>query len=124
MTVEILATVKIGISNIIESQTLSSSCLVSFFRIKLTIFLICCDHVLFDSNTFNTENMAVPHRAVLPILMRDGILLTRLVVGTGVHITEVVSGGNRLTIHVNVYASVLVVGTMRYPTLLVVHLSM
>ena len=42
--------------------------------------------MLFDSNTFNTENMAVPHRAVLPILMRDGILLTRLVVGTGVHI--------------------------------------
>ena len=80
--------------------------------------------MLFDSNTFNTENMAVPHRAVLPILMRDGILLTRLVVGTGVHITEVVSGGNRLTIHVNVYASVLVVRTMRYPTLLVVHLPM
>ena len=78
--------------------------------------------MLSDSNTFNTENMAVPHRAVLP--MRDGIILTRLVVGTGVHITEVVSGGNRLTIHVNVYASVLVVRTMRYPTLLVVHLSM
>ena len=80
--------------------------------------------MLFDSNTFNTENMAVPHRAVLPILMCDGILLTRLVFGTGVHITEVVSGGNRLTIHVNVYASVLVVRTMGYPTLLVVHLSM
>ena len=75
--------------------------------------------MLFDSNTFNTENMAVPHRAVLPILMHDG-----MVVGTGVHITEVVSSGNRLTIHVNVYASVLVVRTMRYPTLLVVHLSM
>ena len=40
----ILATVKIGISNIIESQTLSSSCLGSFLGflftfLKLTIFL-------------------------------------------------------------------------------------
>ena len=82
--------------------------------------------MLFDSNTFNTENMAVPQRAVLPILMCDGILLIRLVVGTGVHIAEVVSGPNLLTIHmhVNVYARVLIVRTMRYPTLLVVHLSM
>ena len=80
--------------------------------------------MLFDSNTFNTENMAVPQRAVLPILMCDGILLIRLVVGTGVHIAEVVSGPNLLTIHVNVYARVLIARTMRYPTLLVVHLSM
>ena len=39
LTVEILATVKIGISNIIESQTLSSSCLVSFFRIAILLLV-------------------------------------------------------------------------------------
>ena len=36
--------------------------------------------------------MSQPHRAVLPVLIQDGVLLTRLVVGPGIHITEVVSG--------------------------------
>ena len=35
-----ISTVKIGISNIIESQTLSSSCLGSFFRIPIYLFEI------------------------------------------------------------------------------------
>ena len=55
--------------------------------------------------------MSLPHRAVLPILMPDGILLTRLVVDEGVHVTQVVAGGGRFTVHVDVYANVLVVMT-------------
>ena len=64
-----------------------------------------------------------PHRTVLPFLMPGGCPLTRLVVGVGVHVTEVVAGLDRLTVHMDVYAHVLVVKITVYPTLLVVHLS-
>ena len=64
--------------------------------------------------------MSLPHRAVLAILLPEGVrvLLTRLVVGSGVHMTEVVSGINRCTIHMDIYANVLVVRITKYPTLI------
>ena len=40
-----------------------------------------------------------PHRVVLPILLPGGILLTRLVIGVGVHVTQVVAGADRCTVH-------------------------
>ena len=64
-----------------------------------------------------------PSRAVLPILMSDGILLVRLVVCAGVHVTQVVSGANRCSVHMDVYADVLVVSTTMYPTVMVIRLS-
>ena len=60
---------------------------------------------------------------VLAILVPEGVLLTRLVVDVGVYVTEMVTGPDRLTLHVTVYANVLRFGTLVYPTLLVVRLS-
>ena len=67
--------------------------------------------------------MSQPHRAVLSVLIRDGVLLTRLVVGPGIHITEAVSGAEQLTVHMDIYGSVLVVTIIDYLTLMVVRLS-
>ena len=67
--------------------------------------------------------MSEPHRAVLPVLMRDGVLITRLIVGPGIQIVEVVSGATRLTVHKNIYGCILVVRITNYPILLVVRLS-
>ena len=50
--------------------------------------------------------MSQPHRAVLPVLIQDGVLLTRLVVDPSIHITEVVSSVERLTLHMDIYSSV------------------
>ena len=55
--------------------------------------------------------------------MPGGILLTRLVIGVGVHVTQVVAGADRCTMHMDVYADVLVVMITMYPTLMVVRLS-
>ena len=68
--------------------------------------------------------MSRPHRAVLPVLIQDGVLLTRLVVGPSIHIAEVVSGATRLTVHMDIYGSVLMVTITNYPILMVVCLSM
>ena len=65
-----------------------------------------------------------PHRMVLLILMPGGVLLIRLVNGVGVHVSQVVTSLDRLTVHVDVYGDILVVRTTVYPTLMVVHLSM
>ena len=67
--------------------------------------------------------MSEPHRAVLPVLMRDGVLITRLIVGPGIQIVEVVSGATRLTVHMNIYGHILVVRITNYPILMVVRLS-
>ena len=82
-------------------------------------FYYCCscgsDHVYF---ILILSIMSRPHRAVLPVLIQDGALLTSLIVGPGIHIAEVVSA-TRLTVHMDIYGSVLVV----YPILMVVRLS-
>ena len=67
--------------------------------------------------------MSRPHRAVLPVLIQDGVLITRLIVGPGIQIAEMVFGATRLTIHLNIYGSVLVVTITNYPILMVVRLS-
>ena len=56
----------------------------------------------------------------VPILKPGGVLLTRLVIGVGVHVTQVVAGLNRLTVHMDVYADILVVNTTLYLTLMVI----
>ena len=46
----------------------------------------------------------------------------RLVVGDGVRVTETVGGLGRITLHLLVYADVLVIDTTVYPSLMVVQL--
>ena len=46
-----------------------------------------------------------PHRMVLPILMPGGILLTRLVIGVGVHVTQVVAGLDNTPVYIQVESS-------------------
>ena len=64
-----------------------------------------------------------PNRVVLPILIPGGIPLTRLTVGVGVYVTQVVVGTHRCTLHMDIYADVLVARITVYPMLMVVHLS-
>ena len=66
-----------------------------------------------------TSLLVRPHRTVLPILMPGGFLLTRLVIGVGVHVTQVVASLDRLTVHMDVYVDILVVKITVYPTLMV-----
>ena len=67
--------------------------------------------------------MSEPHRAVLPFLLRDGVLITRLIVGPGIQIVEVVSSATSLTVHMNIYGRILMVRITNYPILMVVRLS-
>ena len=67
--------------------------------------------------------MSEPHRAVLPLLLRDGVLITRLIVGPEIQIIEVVSSATRLTVIMNISGRILVVRITNYPILMVVHLS-
>ena len=61
-----------------------------------------------------------PNQVVLPIRMREGVPLFRLVVGDGVRVTESVTGLGRVTLHLLVYSDVLVVNTTIYHTSLMV----
>ena len=63
------------------------------------------------------------HVVTLTFRLPDGVSLTRLVVGAGILVTEVVNTGERMIINMRVYADALVVGTTRYPILMVVNLS-
>ena len=64
----------------------------------------------------DTSLLVHPNRAVLAVLIPGGIEVTRLVVGMGVHVTQVVTGLTRLTVHADVYGDVLVVRQTFYPT--------
>ena len=65
-----------------------------------------------------------PHAVVVPVRMVEGVRLFRLVVGEGVRVTETVTGLGRMTLHLSVYADVLLVDTTIYHTsLMVVRLS-
>lgn len=64
-----------------------------------------------------------PQQVVIPVLVR-GVRITRLLVDPGVNVIELVTGRERLTIHVQVYGDVLRIDTTAYPpSLLVVRLS-
>ena len=63
------------------------------------------------------------HVVNLTFRLPNGVSLTRLVVGAGVLVTEVVNTGERMIINMRVYGDALVVGTTRYPILMVVNLS-
>ena len=63
-----------------------------------------------------------PHRVVLPVLLLDGIVLTRLIMGRGVNLVELVTSTERLTIIVDVYSDTLLIDTTVYPTLYVMRL--
>lgn len=63
-----------------------------------------------------------PHVVVLPINLIEGVVMFRLVVGDGVRVTETVGGLGRITLHLLVYADVLVIDTTVYPSLMVVQL--
>lgn len=65
-----------------------------------------------------------PHHVVIPVHVR-GVRLTRLLVDPGIYVTEVVTGTERMTIYVQVYADTdfLRINAIIYPSLLVVRLS-
>ena len=91
------------------------------------VIVVYSGHVLFNSNIFVTCVMSLlvrPHRVDLVILTSLDIVITRLVVGVGLRMTQVVAGVGRLTVHVDVHGDVLSVRRTTYPILLVVHLSM
>ena len=56
-----------------------------------------------------------PHMVALPFLMPAGVLLTRLVVGARVMVT-VVTGVDRVIVHMHTYSDVLVVNTTLHRT--------
>ena len=64
-----------------------------------------------------------PTRVMLAVLMSAGIVVSRVVAGVGVRVTQVVVSSGRLTVYVDVYGDVLAVKEIKYPVLLVVHLS-
>ena len=64
-----------------------------------------------------------PHEVVLSLPLRSGVLITRLQVGIGIWVTEVITRVNHMTIRLNVYSDILVVDRFGYPTLEVVRLS-
>lgn len=64
-----------------------------------------------------------PHCVVLPVRLPERVVITRLVMNCGVKVTEVVTGIDFLTIHLQVYADMLKVDLTIYPTLMVVRLS-
>ena len=66
----------------------------------------------------NMRLLVHPNRVALPVLLSEGILLTRLVIGRGVHVTEVITSIERLIVHVDVYSDILFVDTTVYQTLI------
>ena len=64
-----------------------------------------------------------PYTVALPVCVPECVILTRLIMGGGVRVTEVVTGVDRLTIHLQMYADILRVDITAYPILMVVCLS-
>ena len=62
-----------------------------FITVVVVVVVTTCYSILILSNDYVFVG-ATTQGAVLPILMPGGILLTRLLIGVGVHVTQVVSG--------------------------------
>ena len=75
-----ISTVKIGISNIKESQTLSSSCLGSFFRIpiyrfEIKIFLNLLVSLVFSCPLLDSDTCICMYELTIHVINLSGSLL-------------------------------------------------
>lgn len=66
---------------------------------------------------------AAPYHVELPVLIPGGVSMTRVVVGRGVHVVEVVSGAPPMVMKMNVYSDVLLIDRIVYPSLVVLRFS-
>ena len=64
-----------------------------------------------------------PYIVALPVHIPNQVMMTRLIMGYGMRVTELVTGVDQLTIHLHVYADILHVDVTVYPILMVIHLS-
>ena len=64
-----------------------------------------------------------PNQVELSFTVRQGVVLTRVVVYQGIHLREVVTGLNRVFVRIDVYGDMVLVRKLSYQTLMVLHLS-
>ena len=64
-----------------------------------------------------------PNQVELSFTVRQGVVLTRVVVYQGIHLREVVTGLNRVLVRIDVYGDMVLVRKLSYQTLMVLHLS-
>ena len=83
------------------------------FIVVVIVLTTCCCILRFQG----------PYVIVLSIPLRSGVLITRLRVGIGIWVTEIITRTNNITLRLDVYSDTLVVDRMGYPTLEVVRLS-
>ena len=63
-----------------------------------------------------------PNQVELSFTVRQGMVLTRVVVYQG-HLREVVTGLNRVLVRIDVYGDMVLIRKLSYQTLMVLHLS-
>ena len=59
----------------------------------------------------------------LSFTVRQGVVLTRVVVYQGIHLREVVTGLNGVLVRIDVYGDMVLIRKLSYQTLMVLHLS-
>ena len=64
-----------------------------------------------------------PNQVELSFTVRQGVVLTRVVVYQGIHLREVVTGLNRVLVRIDVYGDMVLIRKLSYQTLMVLHLS-
>ena len=64
-----------------------------------------------------------PNQVELSFTVRQGVVLTRVVVYQGIHLREVVTGLNRVLVRIDVYGDMVLVRKLSYQTLMVLRLS-
>ena len=64
-----------------------------------------------------------PSTVELSVAVPEGVAVTRLVVGPGVHLREAVTGLSRVLVKLDVYGDVLLWSKLVYPTLVVLRFT-
>jgi len=64
-----------------------------------------------------------PSTVELSVAVPEGVVVTRLVVGPGVHLREAVTGLSRVLVKLDVYGDVLLWSKLVYPTLVVLRFT-
>ena len=64
-----------------------------------------------------------PSTVELSLAVPEGVAVTRLVVGQGVHLREAVIRLSRVLVKLNVYGDVLLLSKLVYPTLVVLRFT-
>ena len=64
-----------------------------------------------------------PNQVELSFTVRQGVVVTRVVVHQGIHLREVVTGLSQVLVRMDVYGDVVLVRKLSYQTLMVLHFS-